>query len=406
MPPPVTREMSLPGPPGGRVSSGVGGGAEAPLYRDPTACRRPDLQPPDGTVGRTFRSGEPKTFTGSEMGVALTPIVSKQSISLDELSRRRLAVDAHGELYQFLALIRLPDGTPLMGDDGRTTSHLVGLFYRTTRLVADYGLELVFVFDGEPPALKQAEIERRRAIRRRYEAEAAEARAAGDAHRAYGKSTMTSRLTRDMADEAVELLSALGVPVVRAPGEGEAQAAFMARRGDVWAAASKDYDALLFGTPRLLRFLTITGKEFLPSAGAFRPIVPELVDTAALLTALEISQAQLIDLAILVGTDFNDGIRGIGPKKALKLVRAHGTIEQMPAEIRNQLPHVDDVRRIYREPATTDAYEIRREAIDEERVVGLLCGVRRFSETRVRAAIERMRAGQERTARSSDAHER
>jgi flap endonuclease-1 len=340
------------------------------------------------------------------MGVPLTPIISKRTIALDELSGRRLAVDAHGELYQFLALIRLPDGTPLMGDDGRTTSHLVGLFYRTTRLVADYGLELVFVFDGAPPALKRAEIERRRAIRQRYETEAADARAAGDVHRAYGKSTMTSRLTRDMAEEAVELLSALGVPVVQAPGEGEAQAAVMARRGDVWAAASKDYDALLFGAPRLLRFLTLTGKEFLPSAGAFRPIVPELIDTRELLGTLEISQSQLVDLAILVGTDFNDGIHGVGPKKALKLVRTHGAIEQMPEAIRTQVPQFEEVRRIYREPAISESYEIRFAAIDEERVVRLLCGVRRFSETRVRAAIERMRTGQERAARSSAAQGR
>lgn len=327
------------------------------------------------------------------MGVPLTPIITKQIVGLDELAGRRLAVDGNGELYQFLALIRLPDGTPLMGDDGRITSHLVGLFYRTTRLIGEYGVDLVFVFDGEPPALKRAEIERRRATRRRYEAEAEAARAAGDAARAYSKSTMTSRLSRDMIEEASELLSLLGVPVVQAPGEGEAQAAFMARRGDVWATASKDYDAMLFGTPRLLRFLTLTGKEFLPSAGSFRPLTPEVIDTTALLASLEITHAQLIDLAILVGTDFNEGIRGIGPKKALKLVRTHGTIDHMSEEIRTELPDLAAVRQIYQEPVVTSLFELRSGDPDEDGVVQLLCGTRRFSETRVRAALDRMRKG-------------
>src|SRR5690349_22857634 len=155
------------------------------------------------------------------------------------------------------------------------SSDLSGLFYRTTRLIADYGMELVFVFDGKPPALKFAEIARRRAIKEKYEAEQAEALEAGDFEKAYSKATMTSRLTREMAAEARELLRLMGLPVVQAPSEGEAQASQMAARGEVWAAASKDYDCLLFGAPRLLRFLTISGKEFLPSKGAFRPIVPE-----------------------------------------------------------------------------------------------------------------------------------
>src|SRR5207253_1834518 len=152
---------------------------------------------------------------------------------------------------------------------GRITSHLSGLFYRTTRLMADYGLDLAFVFDGRPPALKSAEIARRRSIKERFDAEHAQAVEEGDLARAYSKATMTSRLTREMAEEARELLRLMGLPVVQAPSEGEAQASHMARQGSVWAAASKDYDCLLFGAPRLLRFLTISGKEFLPSKGAF-----------------------------------------------------------------------------------------------------------------------------------------
>jgi flap endonuclease-1 len=128
---------------------------------------------------------------------------------------------------------------------------------------------------------------------------------------------MTSRLTRDMANDARELLRLMGLPVIDAPSEGEAQASHMAAQGNVWAAASKDYDCLMFGAPRLVRFLTISGKEFLPSKAAFRPITPELIETHAMLEHHGISREQLIDVAILVGTDFNEGIKGIGPKKAV-----------------------------------------------------------------------------------------
>src|SRR5262249_808362 len=186
------------------------------------------------------------------MGVLLTPIIIKQSLTLEDLRRKRLAVDTNGELYQFLALIRLRDGSPLMDSHGRITSHLSGLFYRTTRLMTDYGMELVFVFDGKPPQLKFEEIARRRSIKERYDAEYAQAIEAGDLEKAYSKATMTSRLTRVMTDEARELLRLMGLPVVQAPSEGEAQASYMAEKESVWAAASKDYDCLLFGAPRLL----------------------------------------------------------------------------------------------------------------------------------------------------------
>jgi flap endonuclease-1 len=324
------------------------------------------------------------------MGVLLTPIVIKQTLSLDELRGKRLAVDGNGELYQFLALIRLPDGSPLRDSRGRITSHLSGLFYRTTRLIADYGMELVFVFDGKPPALKFAEIARRRALKERYDAEHAEALQSGDLARAYSKATMTSRLTREMTDEARELLRLMGLPVIQAPSEGEAQASHMAARGSVWAAASKDYDCLLFGVPRLLRFLTISGKEFLPSKGAFRPVAPELIELESMLKHYNLTRQQLVDLAVLVGTDFNEGIRGIGPKKALKLVAEFGSIENMPFGVRNSLaPVISEIREAFLKPDVTDDYSIEFTAPDPDGIVRFLCEQREFSRDRVAAALER-----------------
>ena len=327
------------------------------------------------------------------MGVLLTPIISKDTIALGDLSGRTLAVDGNGELYQFLALIRLRDGTPLKDSKGRTTSHLSGLFYRTTRLIADHNLRLVFVFDGPPPARKAQEIAKRREIKQRYEVERDLALARGDLAEAYSKSTMTSRLTKEMIAEARELLRLMGIPTVQAPSEGEAQAAHMAARSpEIWAAASKDYDSLLFGAPRLVRFLSISGKEFLPSQGTFRPIVPETIELDRLLGGWKITREGLVDLALLVGTDFNDGISGIGPKKALKLVQQHGSIENMPEEIREGLGDpdvIDDARRIFLHPDVTDEFEAMQQEPDLDGIVRFLCDEREFSRERVSAAIER-----------------
>jgi flap endonuclease-1 len=327
------------------------------------------------------------------MGVVLTPIITKDATALGELRGQTLAVDGNGELYQFLALIRLRDGTPLKDSSGRITSHLSGLFYRTTRLMSEHGLKLVFVFDGAAPVLKAREIEQRRAVKKKYEEDHAAAVARGDLAAAYSKSTMTSRLTRQMVAEACELLNLMGVPTVQAPSEGEAQAAHMAATTSlIDAAASKDYDSLLFGAPRLVRFLSISGKEFLPSQGTFRPTVPETIVLDRLLTGWGITRELLVDLAMLVGTDFNDGIKGIGPKKALTLVQRHGSIDNMPAEIRDALgdpDSVDAVRNIFLHPDVTDDFDIEQREPDLDGIVHFLCDEREFGRDRVQAAIER-----------------
>jgi flap endonuclease-1 len=323
------------------------------------------------------------------VGVVLTPIVQPEAIATADLRGKTLAVDGNGELYQFLALIRLRDGTPLKDATGRVTSHLSGLFFRTTRLLAEHALKLVFVFDGAPPPQKMAELTRRRAVKAEFERGRADALARGDLEAAYAKATMTSRLTREMVGEARELLRLLGVPTIQAPSEGEAQAAYMAARGDVWAAASKDYDTLLFGAPRLIRFLTVSGKEFLPSQGKFRPLVPEMLDLQHQLQRWGITREGLIDLALLVGTDFNDGIHGIGPKKALALIQQHGSLEAMPADIRDAVGDVTGLREIYQSPNVTDDYRTDIGEPDFDGVIRFLCDDRQFSRERVTDALAR-----------------
>ncbi len=326
------------------------------------------------------------------MGVNLTPIAVRHSVALDALRGRSIAIDGNLELYQFLSIMRAQDGTPLQDREGRTTSHLNGLVFRTIRLIAEYDIHPVFVFDGTPPDLKRAEIERRRYIRDRSEREHAAALAAGDYGTAWSKVVMTSRLTREMVDEAKTLLRLLGIPWVQAPSEGEAQAAFLARRGDVWAAGSKDYDSLLFGAPRLVRFLAVGGKEFLPSRGRFRRVPPEILDLEENLHTLGLTREQLIDTAILVGTDFNDGIKGIGPKTAVNRIARWGRLEGAPPDLRARLPEsLDAIRAFFLHPPV-DAAQIPRETpVDEEGVLRFLCGERDFSPDRVRKALARLR---------------
>ncbi|MFQ6065477.1 MAG: flap endonuclease-1 [Candidatus Bathyarchaeia archaeon] len=326
------------------------------------------------------------------MGVNLTPIIVKKTIRLEDLRGKSLAVDANNMLYQFLSLIRTRDGTPLKDSSGRITSHLAGLMFRSTRLIHDYSIDLVFVFDGKPPKLKEQEIVKRRKLREKAREEWERAVSTGDYARAWSKAVMTSRLTKPMVDDAKQLLELLGMPFVQAPSEAEAQAAHMARKGDVWASSSRDYDSLLFGAPRLLRYLTISGREFLPSKGVSRPLKPELIDLKRLLSRHKLTREQLVDLAILVGTDFNDGVKGIGPKGALKLLSKHGRIEELPSDIRSQVSdHYERVRSVFLEPDVISDYDLKYSGLREEELYRFLCEERDFSERRVETVVERMR---------------
>lgn len=326
------------------------------------------------------------------LGVLLTPLIQKQEHTLEELRGRSFAVDGFIVLHEFLALIRDRTGKPLTDQNGNTTSHLVGLAFRTTRLISDYDMKLVFVFDGKPPTLKHDEIANRREARRKAEEEYREAVERGDMQEAFSKAVMTGRLTKQALDDAKHLLDLLGIPWVQAPSEGEAQAAYMAQKGKVWASNSKDYDSLLFGAPRLVRFLSISGQEWLPSKGKARRVLPELIDLEAFLGYHGITRSQLIDMGILIGTDFNTGIKGVGPKTALKLIKKHGSLEELPSEIREKLPDtVDQIRDLYIHPLVTDDYSVEKGELQEEALDQFLCGERDFSTKRVQTLINRMR---------------
>ena len=337
------------------------------------------------------------------MGVDLAGIIPEEVTTLDALSNKSLAVDAYNTLYQFLAIIRQPDGTPLKDRNGRVTSHLSGLLYRTANLV-EKGIKLVFVFDGKPPELKEVEIRRRRAVKEEAIVKYEEALRDGGIPEARTYAQATSQLKDTMVEDSKRLLDALGVPWIQAPSEGEAQAAYMAAHGDVWGVASQDHDSLLFGAPRMAKNLAISGRRKLPRRNAYVEVEPLIIDLSKVLKEFSLTRDQLIDLGILIGTDFNpDGVKGIGPKTALKLIQEYGTVENVISkkpEIKIA-PDPKIIRQIFLNPEVKREYTLNPSQMDEEKVVAFLCGERDFSEDRVRKALNRMHSTASKTSQNS-----
>jgi flap endonuclease-1 len=334
-------------------------------------------------------------FHGVALGVNLRDLVPKTIVRLEDLSGKSIAIDAYNALYQFLAIIRQPDGTPLKDATGRITSHLSGLLYRTSNLV-EMGIKPIYVFDGIPPVLKEVEIKRRMKVKEEATVKYEQALREGKIEEARKYAQFTSRLKDYMADDSKKLLDLMGIPWVQAPSEGEAQAAHLAKRGDADYCASQDYDSLLFGAPRLIRNVTISGRRKLPSKNIFIEVVPEIVELETVLKECGITYEQLVDVGILIGTDFNpDGIKGLGPKTALKLIKEHGNIENVLPQIKNAEFPVEHqrIREIFLKPAVTDNYKIESKEPNVEDVVNFICRERDFSEDRVRKAIEKMQKG-------------
>ena len=333
------------------------------------------------------------------MGVNLGDLVSKTTVDLKNLAGRTVAIDAYNALYQFLAIIRQPDGTPLKDHTGRITSHLSGLFYRTCNLL-EMGMKVIYVFDGAPPALKEVEIRRRSKVKEEAVKKYEKALDEGKPEEARMYAQMTSRLKDYMADDSKRLLDHMGISHVQAPSEGEAQAAHLVKNGDADYCASQDYDSLLFGAPSLLRNLTISGRRKLPRKKVYVEVIPETIELQKLLKDLNITHEQLVDIGILVGTDFNpDGVKGIGPKTALKLIKKYGSLEGALPEMKDAEFPVEPkrIREIFIHPAVTDNYKIVWGAPNVEGVVAFLCGERDFSEDRVRKALEKTVEGMKRS---------
>lgn len=333
------------------------------------------------------------------MGLQIGDIVPRKDVRFEELKGKVVAVDAYNAIYQFLSSIRQPDGTPLMDNKKRITSHLSGLFYRNIALLKE-GIKLVYVFDGEYHELKGRTQENRGDVKLEMQAKYKEAKEQDDIE-AMGKYAKGfSRLDREMAEESKELLEAMGVAVVQAPGEGEMQCAKLVKDGEAFAVGSQDYDALVVGGDRLIQNLTLSRRR--KTVSGYIDISPEVIEYKAVLNELSVDPDQFICLAILVGTDFNPGgVRGMGPKKALVLVKQKKYPVQIFKEVEHQLDfNWQDVFEIFKKP-NVKSMKLSFPKLSEEAIKRILVEEHDFSLERVEKQFEKLhevkKKGEQRT---------
>tara|TARA_Y100000034_G_scaffold45400_1_gene55838 strand:- start:15635 stop:16675 length:1041 start_codon:yes stop_codon:yes gene_type:complete len=337
------------------------------------------------------------------MGLNIKDIISRKKIEITELKGKTVCVDAFNTLYQFLSTIRQLDGTPLMDNKKRITSHLSGIFYRNIALLSE-GMKLIYVFDGEAPELKVKthliRKEGRNLAKEKYE----EAKQKGDITLMKRYASQLVRLDEDMIKESKELLEAMGIAIVQAPSEGEAEAAYLCKvKEEIYASASQDYDSLLFGVPKLIQNLTLSRRR--KTFTGWIDIKPELIDLEKVLDYLEINLDQLICLGILVGTDYNPkGVPGIGQKKALQIVQqfkqpvlifkeVEERIHSLPEEDRFNWPEIFEL--FHRPNVINIDFEFGK--VNEEKIKEILVVRHNFSEERVNKQLEKLREVEEKS---------
>jgi len=325
------------------------------------------------------------------MGLQIGDIVTRKEVKFEELKGKIIAVDALNAIYQFVSSIRQPDGTPLMDSKGRITSHLSGLFYRNIALLSE-GIKLIYVFDGEYHPLKSKTHEIRQGMKdiamEKYEKAVEEEDVEGMGKYARG----FSRVNKEMIEECKELLQAMGIAVVQAPGEGEMQCAELVKSGQAYAVGSQDYDAIAVGGKRLIQNLTLSRKRKTRSGYIF--IAPEMIEYEKVLNELGIDSDQLISLAVLVGTDFNPGgVKGIGPKKALALVKD----KKYPVKIFGELEEQGrldfnwkDVFEIFKKP-NVSREKVEFPKLNEKKIKEILVERHDFSDERVENQLVKLR---------------
>ena len=327
------------------------------------------------------------------MGIQIAEIIPKQEITLKQLKGKIVAIDAYNTLYQFLTTIRQADGTPLMDSKGKITSHLSGLFYRNINLLLE-GVKPIYVFDGIPPELKHAETDRRKQLKEQAQENYESAKSQGDIQEMRKYSAQFVKVDKQIVEESKELIQAMGIPVVQAKGEGEAEAAFLANSSKAWASASQDYDSIMYGAKRLIRNLTLSRKRK-TSSGVYIDVKIELIEFDKVLNHLAVNKDQLICLGILVGTDYNPGgVKGLGQKRALEIVRTY----QYPVKIFEYIEKSDryqlnfDWQAVYKEFKKPDCCidpQITFEKPDKEKIKQILTE-REFSENRIDSGLNKL----------------
>ena len=337
------------------------------------------------------------------MGLNLKELVVREKTTLEAFSNKVVAIDAYNAIYQFLASIRGPDGLQLTDGEGRITSHLSGLLYRNVNFLS-LGIKPVYVFDGKPPSLKTAEIERRKQIKKDATVKYEKAISEGNMQDARKYAQQTTSMKDGMVKESKEFLTYFGIPYIEAPSEGEATAAHLTNTGQAYASASQDYDSILCGAKKLVRNFTSSGRRKIPNRNTYIDVLPEIIETQKTLDSIQMTREELIDVGILIGTDFNpNGFERIGPKTAMKLIKQHKRLEDIP-QIQEQLGKIEyeKIRQIFLNPDVADVDEIIFKEVDYDGILNYLVKERSFSEDRINSTLNRLKKALERKSQNLD----
>ena len=335
------------------------------------------------------------------MGLDLKPLLIRDKTQLESFSNKIVAIDAYNAIYQFLAIIRGPEGLHLTDAQGRVTSHITGLFYRNINFLS-LGIKPVYVFDGKPPSLKSAEIEHRKQIKKDATIKYERAVSEGNMDDARKFAQQTTSMKDAMVQDSKYLLELFGIPYIQAPSEGEATAALLTTAGKADFAASQDFDSILFGAKKLVRNFTNSGRRKLPNRNTYIEIEPEIIDYKKNLTELGITREQLVDVGILIGTDFNpDGFERIGPKTAIKMIKENGKLEDVK-QIQEQLEQIDfnAIRKIFLEPETANVDKIEFNEVRYDDIINYMSNERSFSRDRVNSSLNRLKKSLEKKSQT------
>lgn len=275
---------------------------------------------------------------------ALRDIAVIHSITYAEIAGSTVAVDAHNWLYKYLTTtVRFTADAAYTTEQGDEVANLIGVVRGLPKFL-EADVTPVFVFDGVPTDLKEDELESRAAARAETEDRLEDARELGDVIEIARLESQTQRLTDTIHETTRGVLDRLDIPYVDAPAEGEAQCAHMARHDpEVEYAGSDDYDTLLFGAPVTLRQLTSADD-------------PEVMDFEQTLRHHGLTWEELVDAGILAGTDFNQGLDGVGPTTAIRDVREHGDLWSVLDARGETIQAADRVRELFLQPTVTDDY--------------------------------------------------
>ena len=335
------------------------------------------------------------------MGLDLKSLLVRDKTKLESFTNKIVAIDAYNAIYQFLAIIRGPEGLHLTDTKGRVTSHITGLFYRNINFLS-LGIKPVYIFDGKPPSLKSAEIEHRKQIKKDATVKYERAVSEGKMEDARKFAQQTTSMKDGMVEDSKRLLELFGIPYIQAPSEGEATAARLTVTEHADVAASQDFDSILFGAKKLVRNFTNSGRRKLPNRNTYIEIEPDIIDYNKNLEALGITREQLIDVGILIGTDFNpDGFERIGPKTAIKMIKEHGKLEDVK-QIQEQLQEIDynAIRKIFLEPEVANVDKIEFNEVRYDNIINYLSNERSFSRDRVNSSLNRLKKSLEKKSQT------